>query len=515
MKTLVLDPGDVVGGRYRVERRLGEGGMGAVYLATHLGTTDECALKVLTHGSEDALRNFQFEATVAARVRRSAGHCPHIVNVIDADHDKEKDCRFIAMELLQGASLEDHVKQRGALPVEEVVTCVEHIAIGLDAAHSHREEGKAKPILHRDLKPANLFLADQPAGPPIVKILDFGLAKLTSHSIAHSTTMRGTPLYMAPEQIEAGPLSPQTDIWALGLITFFLLAGREYWKTARAEGASIAALQYEVLYEPPERASERFRRLVGTGPAWPRQFDDWFARAANRIPHHRFRTAGEAATLLRAAFLEQVRIPASGAMRGRPLDETEPSPPSRDAPARGAVSSEPAAAVGASHPALSSSQALVSSGGSWRWLGAAAVGTALLGGGAVFLLRGAPASGSAAAADTEDAPTASDEAATAKRAAVDRVAPPSVEPDRDPEIEPAPLGSAAVLPSAAPRSKPPAKHAARVVTSEKTTQRPAAPPVMSVAAPAPPGSVLRGEQPPAMVPGSRGSTFDSRNPYEQ
>src|SRR5690606_23236040 len=138
---------------------------------------------------------------------------------------------YLVMELLEGQTLAARVRERGPLTADEALRLLEQVAAGLDAAHGYREPGGVvKPIVHRDLKPENLFLARQHDGSVVVKILDYGIAKVLCDTTNVSQEVRGTPLFMAFEQITAGTLSPQTDVWALGLIAYYTLTGARYWR---------------------------------------------------------------------------------------------------------------------------------------------------------------------------------------------------------------------------------------------------------------------------------------------
>jgi serine/threonine-protein kinase len=209
------------------------------------------------------------------------------------------------MELLEGESLHDHVKRVGPLGAADVVTFMMQVAQGLDKAHGYvTKQGKAAPIVHRDLKPENLFLTVREDGLKVVKILDFGIAKVLSEDVAMSRGLKGTPLYMAHEQLHGEALSPKTDIWAFGLITFFLLTGRSYWLSASAEQASLATVIAEVLTSSIAPPSDHARK-IGVEPAWTAAFDEWFTRCVNRDSQARFASAGDAASALAAALLGQ------------------------------------------------------------------------------------------------------------------------------------------------------------------------------------------------------------------
>src|SRR6185437_2218354 len=214
--------------------------------------------------------------------------------IFDADVSAELgNVPFMVMELLTGRDLGSELKRRGVLPAGEVVLYLRQVARALDKAH-------AIGIVHRDLKPANLFLTERDDGSPLIKILDFGIAKLTDGMSAEMTqdgTIFGTPWYMSPEQARgfASKVGPPADLWALGLIAFRLLTGQNYWT---AEG--MAGLIGQIVYDPMPLPSAVAPHL---GP----RFDAWFARACNREPEQRFPNATE--LVLRLAEAMGVAVP--------------------------------------------------------------------------------------------------------------------------------------------------------------------------------------------------------------
>jgi serine/threonine-protein kinase len=294
-------PGQIIAGRYRIERFLAQGGYGSVYVAEQLATEALVALKVLSPNvltSQEAVERFELEARVAGRVRSD-----FIVRVIDAGVDESTRMPFLAMELLEGESLLEHVQRVGPLGVADTATFMMQVAQGLDKAHGYvTKEGKAAPIVHRDLKPENLFLTMREDGLPVIKILDFGIAKVLGEDVAMSRGIKGTPLYMAHEQLQGEALSLQTDIWAFGLIAFFLLTGRSYWLSASSEHASLATVIAEVISSTIEPPSERLQKM-GVEARWGAAFDAWFMRCVNRDVRARFTSAGEAANALATVLL--------------------------------------------------------------------------------------------------------------------------------------------------------------------------------------------------------------------
>lgn len=293
----LLESGQLFAKRYRVERFLAEGGYGAVYIAEQLATDARVAIKVLWPNllGSSAVAQFQQEARIAGRVQSE-----HIVRVIDAGFDEESGMPFLAMELLSGCTLEEAVEKHGPMPSDRVVTYLSQVASALDKAHGYVErDGSPCPIVHRDLKPDNLFLGQRDDGSPLVKILDFGIAKVLSSSGNMSQEVKGTPLYMAYEQAAGGAVTPRTDVWALGLIAFYLLTGTSYWRTTRSAEGSLTQLFAEVLQLPLDPPSVRVAE-ISAGAVLPPGFDEWFLGCVQRDPRQRFESAGSAIAALAA-----------------------------------------------------------------------------------------------------------------------------------------------------------------------------------------------------------------------
>jgi serine/threonine protein kinase len=286
-----LQPGHLIAGKYRVVRQLGAGGMGQVFLVTHAKTDERFAMKILNSDvvhNDTTRERFRREARTPARIDSD-----HVARVVDSDIAADLGgAPFLVMEYLRGRNLQELSDGIGPLPPREVLVYLRQIAIALDKAH-------AIGVVHRDLKPENLFLTTRDDGSPCVKVLDFGIAKLSGATgdlanIKATSTgdVFGTPLFMSPEQCksEAEKVSAQTDIWALGLVTFRLLMGDDFW-TANTLTHLIAQIAYEDL----PTASER-------GAAFGPEFDAWFARCCSREPLDRFPSAGDAVTKLSKAL---------------------------------------------------------------------------------------------------------------------------------------------------------------------------------------------------------------------
>ncbi len=322
-----LSIGSVFAGRYRVERRIASGGMGAVYEVVHLETNRRRALKVMHahYVSSDELRTrFRQEARVTAEIESE-----HIVDVFDAGVDDATGMPFLVMELLRGEELGKHVKRMGPLPKEDVVRYVYETSLALEKTHRAR-------IVHRDLKPDNLFLCEREHGPPRVKVLDFGIAKIVkdSETKANATRSLGTPLYMAPEQFQLRrAVTSATDIFALGMIAFTLLVGKPYWHAESSMADEVWAFAMHVATGPKESAVRRAWELFGV--ELPRAFDAWFFRITAPDPAARFSSAREAAITLAEAL--GVPSPASEFVKPNPSTTT---PQTRShVPERAALSS--------------------------------------------------------------------------------------------------------------------------------------------------------------------------------
>jgi serine/threonine-protein kinase len=300
----MLHRGQIFAERYRIDRRIAQGGMGVIYAAEHLMTEERVALKVLwphVLGSKATVESFQLEARVTARLGSE-----HIVRVLDAGFDREAGVPFLVMELLTGMTLHALVGETGPLAPAEVLAVMGQVAEALDRAHGWLDRaGRPAPIVHRDLKPENLFVSVRGGGAACVKVLDFGIAKVLSATHHEHSELRGTPLFMACEQFLQGPITPQLDLWALGLIAFTLLTGRDYWLSAAAGAAWGPALLNEILMLPLAPPSERAAAL-GLRASWPPAFDAWFLRCLERDPAARYPSAGAAVDALLGAFASEV-----------------------------------------------------------------------------------------------------------------------------------------------------------------------------------------------------------------
>ena len=302
--------GTTIAGRYRVERLIGQGGMGSVWAGRHVTLNQLVAIKFVhpkLAGSAEALRRFDTEAKAAARIKSR-----HAVAVYDHGVT-ESGQPYIVMEYLEGESLEQAIVRRGKLPLHEVAEIVQQAARALHAAH---EVG----VVHRELKPDNVFLArDDEAGARgySVKLVDFGIAKMVHEEAAAGASatqagmVLGTPHYMSPEALTASaPVSTASDIWSLGACAFSAVCGRVPF-----EGDAIGDVVLKVCAAPMPVPSQ-------LQPSLPRAFDAWFERACSRDPKRRFASVVELADAL-------VRLDEwAQAQRERVLYEIRPIAPS-------------------------------------------------------------------------------------------------------------------------------------------------------------------------------------------
>jgi serine/threonine-protein kinase len=224
---MVLVQGQVIAGKYEIGERLGQGGMGAVFEAKHLGTGGRVAIKLIGQLElrDDIKARFAREARAAGAIESM-----YIVRVFDAGIDHGTGMPYLVMDRLRGEDLAKLLSRVGPLGQGVALRIAAQACLGLAKAH-------AAGVIHRDIKPANLFLADGDAGEVVVKILDFGVAKLKSEQMRASAsddaaltttgTMLGSPHYMSPEQAESNKaIDHRSDIWSLGVVLYKALTGR-------------------------------------------------------------------------------------------------------------------------------------------------------------------------------------------------------------------------------------------------------------------------------------------------
>ncbi len=237
--------GEIIGGKYRLDRLLGEGGMGAVYAAENLNTGRRVAVKVL-HGQWMQRPEVAQRFVREARATTAIAH-PNIVEVLDLDSDAARGITYIVQEFLQGETLEAHLAAQPGrrIGAREALAIAVPVMGALVAAH-------ASGIVHRDLKPANLFLVQMRSGEVVPKVIDFGIAKdvADSQGAAHRTqegSAIGTPSYMSPEQVSGQTdVDAQTDVWSLGVVLYEMLTGRLPF-----ESPNVNVLMAQILMGSP------------------------------------------------------------------------------------------------------------------------------------------------------------------------------------------------------------------------------------------------------------------------
>jgi serine/threonine-protein kinase len=287
-----VDPllGATIAGRYSVVKKLGEGGMGAVYLATHQVLEKQVALKVL-HGEfarkTDLVERFMQEAKAASRIRHE-----NVIDISDFGHTPDG-IVFFAMELLQGHDLHEEVARARLagqlLPWSRSKRIFLQICAALQAAH-------AKGIIHRDLKPENVYLVDFLGDPDFVKLLDFGIAKLTEvaegdRKLTRTGMLFGTPEYMSPEQARGEPhVDARVDIYAMGCILFQLVTGRVPFEAENFMGV----LSLHLTEPPPTIAPETFDRIGA-----PRELAGVITKALEKDRNARWQSIEELANAVR------------------------------------------------------------------------------------------------------------------------------------------------------------------------------------------------------------------------
>jgi serine/threonine-protein kinase len=292
--------GTVIAGKYRVERVIGQGGMGVVLAARHLGLDEMVAVKLIreerAEGTE-ALARFQREARAAARIKNE-----HVARVLDVDRVPEG-APYIVMELIDGTDLHALVARRGPLPPDEAVTYITQACEGLAEAH-------ALGMVHRDLKLKNLFLTKRRDGRPLIKVIDFGVVKFSplgddddpalngstsqlDRQKAREATLTGAAVlvgsvhYMAPEQIRASNVvNAQADVWSLGVCLYAMLTG-----SLPFEGETVAAVCAAIQGRPPRDVRE-------LAPGVPAEIAAAVMRALEKDVRRRFANVAELAAAI-------------------------------------------------------------------------------------------------------------------------------------------------------------------------------------------------------------------------
>ncbi len=441
--------GETLGGKYRISRLIGQGGMGAVYEGHHTGTDRRVAVKVITAGLEvrpSILARFEVEARAAGKIESR-----HIAQVFDVGKDEARgNLPYLVMEYLTGEDLQQLIRRLGPLPPPLAMRIVAQACLGLEKAH-------AAGILHRDIKPANLFLCQQEDDTLTVKIVDFGVAKIRMEdslpgegALTSTGALLGSPLYMSPEQARGQKsIDARSDVWALGVVLYQSLTGRTPFQHIEAMGELIIS-----LCSTPAAPVEHFAPWVD-----PR-LSRVVARALEIQVDQRYQSARELYTALKALSkgtnIESsmlISIPDDERSGIVPLGGPTPAPGSES----GATSGERVSGGSQTTSAVTASIAEKSAPGvaaSKKPIGAiVAAAVAVLGVVGFFALRGA-SSGPVAESRHDPAPAAPSATATSvdtgAAPAITPVVMPSVEATAMPEVSASASASATAAPSAAP-----------------------------------------------------------------
>jgi len=264
-------------GRYQVQKELGKGAMGVVYLGKDPKIGREVAIKTMALSAEYEGDELQEAKDRFFREAESAGRLDHpsIVKIYDAG--EEHDLAFIAMEFIKGKDLAPFTKNPNLLPLEKVLSIVERVASGLDHAHKLN-------IVHRDIKPANIMYDPDTDTP---KITDFGIARMTESSKTKTGMVLGTPSYMSPEQLAGKKVDGRSDLFSLGVMLYQMTCGRLPF-----EGESMTQLMFAIANEPHPNIMEY-------NPALPEYMKDLIDMALAKNADERFQTGSEFAAAIR------------------------------------------------------------------------------------------------------------------------------------------------------------------------------------------------------------------------
>ncbi len=301
----MLEPGTIVGGRLRIDQILGAGGMGVVASATHLELGHRVAVKFLRDELAEnptIVERFIREARAVVQLRTE-----HVCRVFDVGR-LDSGAPYIVMELLEGADLQRAIAKR-PLPAVTAVDYVLQACVGLAEAHG-------AGIVHRDLKPANLFVTRRIDGGPLVKVLDFGIAKAmdtAGPALTHTTGMMGSPGYMSPEQLQsARDVDLRTDIWALGVTLYQLVSGRMPFT-----GPTLTEIAVKVATDAPMPLESDIDPALAAV----------ILRCLEKVPDRRYPTvAALAADLVRFASSDGRRTAALAAQLGGGAHAAAPAP---------------------------------------------------------------------------------------------------------------------------------------------------------------------------------------------
>ncbi|MBK8256684.1 MAG: protein kinase [Polyangiaceae bacterium] len=504
-----LNTGDIIEGKYRIVRLLGEGGMGAVYEGENTRIHRRVAIKVLhatVAAKADVVQRFEREAQAAGRIGSE-----HIVEVLDLGNLPGGE-RFMVMEYLDGISLGDRIKQRKRLATIECAPVIYQLLEGLAAAHQ-------AGIVHRDLKPDNVFLLTSRGGQKdFVKVLDFGVSKFnvldSDMSMTKTGAVMGTPYYMSPEQARGAKIDHRSDLYSVGVVMYQAVTGRLPFNAE-----TFNELVFKIALENPEPAElivpnldPAFAQILAKSMAreanarfqsardFQATLQDWMMR--NMSPADFAAVLGGGALVATAQRgLPAVQLPSGplGTSQAGPLGVSQPG--ALGASHLGMGTSQPG--MGTSQPGLGASQPNALGASNPQQLGAsqagfavtqptpkksgaviafALAGVVLLGGGGFGLYKFvlAPSAAGAGPAPTAQVNTAAPTATAAPTPTQEATAAPTATAAPAPTVDPEPM--VIETPTAAPPTKPGAKPTGKTAASTAPSTKPSSAPTAATTA---------------------------------
>ncbi|MEX0603816.1 MAG: protein kinase [Marinobacter sp.] len=276
-------------GRYEIDREIGRGAMGVVYLGKDPKIARTVAIKTLSYSQFEQTELSELKARFY-REAEAAGRLNHPAIVTVYDVGEEADLAFIAMDFAPGKPLSAYGKLNGLLPIAVVLKVLSQVAEALDYAHRHK-------IIHRDIKPGNIIYDAKTGG---LKITDFGIAKITDDSRTRTGSVMGSPLYMSPEQLKGQKVTGASDIYSLGVSLYKLVCGETPYT-----GDTLANLTYQILNKRPRSVRE-------FNPEVPEGVVRIINKAIQKEPAKRFGSAGEMAEALRKSLTKEANKEATG-----------------------------------------------------------------------------------------------------------------------------------------------------------------------------------------------------------
>jgi serine/threonine protein kinase len=342
--------GRILGGQYRIEALLGQGGMGSVYRAVQLSVNRAVAIKLISAqapNQPELERRFRREAEATARLSH-----PNTVRLFDFGVTEHKEL-FMVMELLEGNDLSGHLQASGPMTVGGAMHVTRQVLSALSEAH-------AVGIVHRDLKPGNVFLSRLPGGEIFVKVMDFGIAGIEqareTQKLTVSGAVMGTPAYMSPEQAQGRGVDARSDLYSLGVMLFEMLTGRSPY-----EADTVMSLLLAHVTQPPKRLAECGADLPQHAAA-----QSLLDMMLAKLPQARPPTAAATIELIDALQNGAPTLSQTPALRPNLTTTVSPATPlhwPRESPAAGSGKRRRYAAIAAACAALG----LVGSGGLWWW----------------------------------------------------------------------------------------------------------------------------------------------------